>query len=143
VTKIRRALVLVAAASAIVLGTVGPTASPAVAQLADSAAVGTTTISTGTVAPPTNVVGKLTCTSPATMSATWTRSTQPRVNGYTLKVYFTDGFVQSVDLPATAASWSATIDRYYVQVDAIQYSVTAKTDYGWTAESAKTPWFQC
>src|SRR5918997_727863 len=48
-----------------------PTAAPAVAQLADSAAVGTTTIATGTVAPATNLVGKLNCTSPALMSATW------------------------------------------------------------------------
>jgi hypothetical protein len=142
-TGIRRALVLVGATAAIVLGTVGPTASPAVAQLADSAAVGTTTIATGTVAPPTNVVGKLTCTSPAQMSATWTQSTSPRVTGYSVNVYFTDGFVQSVPLPSTASSWAAPIDRYYVQVDAIQYSVTTKTDYGWTAESAKTAWFRC
>jgi hypothetical protein len=143
VTRVRRALVLVGATSAVVLGTVGPTASPAVASLADSAAVGTTTIATGTVAAPTNVVGQLTCTSPARMSATWTQSTSPRVTGYTVKVYFTDGFVQSVQLPGTAASWTAPIDRYYVQVDAIQYSVTTQTDYGWTAESAKTAWFQC
>jgi len=142
-TRIRRALVLVGAASAIVLGSVGPAAAPAVASLADSAFVATTTIATGTVAAPTNVVGKLTCTSPAQMSATWTQSTSARVTGYTVNVYFTDGFVQSVQLPSTAVSWSAPIDRYYVQVDAIQYSVTTKTDYGWTAESAKTAWFRC
>jgi hypothetical protein len=143
VTRIRRALVLAGAASAIVFGTVGPAAAPAVASLADSAFVATTTIATGTVAAPTNVVGQLTCTSPARMSATWTPSTSARVTGYTVKVYFTDGFVQSVPLPSTASSWSAQIDRYYVQVDAIQYSVTTQTDYGWSAESAKTAWFQC
>ena len=142
-TTIRRALLLMGLVPAVTLGTVGTAAAPAVASLADSAAVGTTTISTGTVAAPTNVVGKLTCTSPAQMSATWTRSTSARVTGYTLSVYFTDGFVQRVELPSTAASWSAPIDRYYVQIDAIQYSVTTKTDYSWTAESAKTPWFRC
>jgi hypothetical protein len=77
------------------------------------------------------------------MSATWTKSTTPRVSGYTVKVYFSDGFVQSVDLPASAASWSATIDKYYVTAYSIQYSVTTKTDYGWTKESARTAAFQC
>ena len=142
-TRIRRALVLVGAASAMVLGAVGPATAPADASLADSAFVATTTVATGTVAPATNVVGKLTCTSPALMSATWTASPSPRITSYTLNVYFTDGFVQSVPLSGTSTSWSAPIDRYYVQVDAIQYSVTATTDYGWSAETPRTAWFRC
>ncbi|UOY03574.1 hypothetical protein [Blastococcus sp. PRF04-17] len=141
-TTVRRALLLLGLVTAVVLGPLGPAAAPAGAALADSASV-TTTISTATVAPVTNLVGNLVCSTPSTMSATWTRSTSARVSGYTVKVHFSDGFVQSVELPATATSWSATIDKYYVTAYSIQYSVTTKTDYGWTTESAKTSSFRC
>ena len=93
--------------------------------------------------PPTNVVGKLTCGRPATMSATWTQSTSTRVSGYRVSVYFSDGFVQTVELGATATSWSTTIDPYYVTAYTIQYSVTTETNYGWSKESPRTVAFQC
>ena len=138
-TSIRNALVVLGLSTAVA---VGSAAVPAGASLADSATVATA-ISTNTVAPVTNLVGNLLCQNTSTMSATWTRSTTARVSGYTVKVHFSDGFVQSVELPASAASWSATIDKYYVTAYSIQYSVTTKTDYGWVKESAKTPAFQC
>ena len=138
-TSIRNALVVLGLTTAVA---VGSAAVPAGASLADSATV-STAISTNTVAPVTNLVGGLNCAPTSTMSATWTRSTTARVSGYTVKVYFSDGFVQSVELPASAASWSATIDKYYVTAYSIQYSVTTKTDYGWVKESAKTAAFQC
>ena len=48
------------------------------------------------------------------MGATWTASTAPRVSGYIVTVYFSDGFVQTVELGPTATSWSAPIDPYFV-----------------------------
>jgi hypothetical protein len=137
--SIRHALIVLGLSAAVAVGT---SVAPAGASLADSAAV-STTIGTTTVAPVTSLVGALDCKPTSTMSATWTKSTTPRVSGYTVTVYFSDGFVQSVELPASAASWSATIDKYYVTAYSIQYSVTTKTDYGWTKESAKTAAFQC
>jgi hypothetical protein len=139
VISMRNVLLVLGLTTAIAVGTA---AVPAGASLADSATVATA-ITTNTVAPVTNLVGALDCKPTSTMSATWTRSTTGRISGYSVKVYFSDGFVQTVELPATAASWSATIDKYYVTAYSVQYSVTTKTDYGWTKETAKTAAFQC
>ena len=139
---IRRGLLVLGLTVTALAGTVGSTA-PAQATFADSSAV-STSISTTTVAPPTNVVGKLTCgKSSATMAATWNLSSSARVSGYTVTVYFSDGFVQVVELGPTATSWSASIAPYYVTAFSVQYSVTTRTDYGWFTESARTGSFQC
>jgi hypothetical protein len=139
-TAFRRKALLLALTAAIVVGGAGSTAS---ASFADTATV-TTAVSTGTVAPPTNVVGKLVCTSPdATMSATWTTSPSARITSQVVKVTFSDGFVQEKSVPVGATSWSAPISKYNATLWAIQFSVVAKTDYGWFAESVKTGWFQC
>jgi hypothetical protein len=137
-TGIRRGLILLGVAVAVIVGA----SVPASASYAEAVAV-KTTISTTTVAAPTNVVGKLTCGRPATMSATWTQSTTARVSGYRVSVYFSDGFVQTVELGPTATSWSATIDPYYVTAYSIQYSLTTQTNYGWSKESPRTVAFQC
>jgi hypothetical protein len=137
----RTALTLALTLAAI-LGSAGSTA-PAQASFADSSSV-TTAISTATVAAPTNVTGSLVCgRSTATMGTTWKLSTSARVSGYRVTVYFSDGFVQTVELGATATSWSASIDPYFVTAFSVQYSVTTKTDYGWSKESARTGTFQC
>lgn len=135
---IRRGLILLGLTVAVVIGA----SVPASATYADSVALGPT-ISTATVAAPGNLVGKLVCGRPATMSATWTASTSTRVSGYLVSVYFSDGFVQTVQLGPTATSWSATIDPYYVTAYTINYTVTTQTDYGWTKESAHTAAFGC
>ena len=141
-TAVRRSVLTLALAFAAVLGSVGSTA-PAQASFSDSGTVATA-ISTGTVAAPTNVVGSLTCgRSSATMGATWNLSTSARVSGYTVTVYFSDGFVQTVELGASATSWSAAIDPYFVTAFSVQYSVTTKRNYGWFTESARTGSFQC
>ena len=135
---IRRGLILAGLTVAVILGA----SIPASATFADSVAV-RPTISTATVAAPGSVVGKLTCGRPATMAATWTLSSAPRVTGYLVSVYFSDGFVQTVQMGATATSWSATIDPYYVTAYTINYTVTTQTAYGWTKESAHTATFGC
>jgi hypothetical protein len=140
VISIRNALLVLGLTTAVAVGTV---AAPAGASLADSAAV-STTIATNSVAPVTNLVGKLACTDPtSTMSATWTRSTSARVTGYVLKVHWSDGALDEVPLGPTASSWSQPINKYFVTAWAVQYSVTTITDYGWTKETVKTAAFQC
>ena len=136
-TAIRRILTLIVLTAAVIGASV-----PASATFAEAVAV-KTTISTTTVASPGNLVGKLTCGRPATMSATWSLSSTTRVSGYLVSVYFSDGFVQTVQLGPTATSWSSTIDPYYVTAYSIQYTVTTQTNYGWSKESPLTPVFQC
>jgi hypothetical protein len=136
--RIRRALILLGLTVAVIVGA----SIPASAGYGDSVVV-KTTIATTTVAAPGNVVGKLTCGRPATMSATWSASGTARVSGYLVSVYFSDGFVQTVQLGPTATSWSATIDPYYVTAYSIDYTVTTQTAYGWSKESAHTSAFQC
>ena len=140
--SIRRGLLVLGLAIASFAGTVSSTA-PAQATFADSAAV-STGIATATVAGPGNVQGSLTCgRSSATMGTTWSLSSSTRVSGYTVTVYFSDGFVQKAELGPGATSWSASIDPYFVTAFSVQYSVTTKTNYGWTTESARTGTFQC
>lgn len=136
---IRRLVILVGTLLTVTLGTTFP----ASASFSAAAAVPATTIATRVVAPPTNVAGQLLCAKTSTMSATWTLSTTPRISGYLVTVYFSDGGVQTVQLGATATSWSATINQYYVTAYSVQYSVTAQTDYGWSKESARTAALQC
>ena len=135
-TAIRRTALTLALALTAVLGSAGSTA-PAQASRS-------TTITAAAVTAPGNVVGSLACgRTSATMGATWGLSPSPRVSGYVVTVYFSDGFVQVVELGPTATSWSAPIAPYYVTAFSIQYTVTTKTNYGWFTESARTGSFQC
>ena len=135
---IRRSALTLALTLTAVLGS-----ATAQASFSDSDAR-TTTIATATVTAPANVTGSLVCgRSSATMGATWSLSTSARISGYRVTVYFSDGFVQTVELGASATSWSAPIEPYYVTAFSVQYSVTTKTDYGWSKESARTGAFQC
>ena len=137
-TGTRRIVVLLG----ILTGLMVSTSLPASASFSASSAV-STSISTLVVAAPTNVVGGLNCAPTSTMSLTWTASTSPRVSGYLVTVYFSDGFVQTVQLGATATSWSKTIAEYNVTAYSIQYSVTTQTAFSWVKESARTGSFQC
>lgn len=137
-TSIRRIVALLG----ILAGLVVATSLPASASFSASSAV-STSISTLVVTAPTNVVGGLACAATSTMSLTWTASTSPRVSGYLVTVYFSDGFTQTVQLAATATSWSKTIAEYNVTAYSIQYSVTTQTAYSWVKESARTGSFQC
>jgi hypothetical protein len=141
-TAIRRTALTLALTLTAVLGSAGSTA-PAQASFSDSASR-STTIAAALVTAPGNVVGSLACgRNSATMGATWGLSSSPRVSGYVVTVYFSDGFVQVVELGPTATSWSAPIAPYYVTAFSIEYTVTTKTDYGWFTESARTGSFQC
>jgi len=137
-TRTRRSLALLG----ILTGLMVATSLPASASFSAATAV-STSINTLVVAAPTNVVGGLACAPTSTMSLTWTASTSPRVSGYLVSVYFSDGFVQTVQLASTATSWSKTIAEYNVTAYSIQYSVTTQTTINWVKESARTGSFQC
>jgi hypothetical protein len=142
VTTTRRLLVLIT----LVIAAFFASGVAAQASFADSATVAASpmSISTGTVAAPEAGPGSLVCrSSTATMGLTWAQSSSPRVTGYLVTVYFSDGYVQTVQKLATDTSWSKAITLYNVTAYQVRYSVTAQTDYGWTAESAKTEWFHC
>ncbi len=140
-TTVRRVMVVLAAAVALAASTLGLT--PAFATYSDTAFI-TVSYSTGSVAAPTNVVGSLTCGSKdSTMGLTWTASTTPKVSGYLVTVYFSDGYTQTVQMASTATSWTQSISTYNVTAYQIQYSVTTQTSYGWTTESSRTGWFHC
>ena len=139
-TTTRRILVLIA----LVAGVLFASGAAAQASFSETIITPPVSISTGTVAAPTAGPGSLTCrTSSATMALTWSASTSARVTGYQVTVYFSDGYVQTVQKAATDTSWSQAITLYNVTAYSVRYTVTTQTDYGWTAESASTGWFQC
>ena len=140
-TRIRRGLLLLALTAAVVLtGSAGS----AFASFGDTASISLGTIATADVVAPGNVVGGLNCASPnATMSVTWQKSTSTRVSGYLVTVYFSDGYVQTVQKTSADTSWSAPIALFNVTAYSVRYSVTTQTDYGWTKESALTGSFKC
>jgi hypothetical protein len=142
-TGIRRSLLLLALTVAVVSGGLGP-AHPAQASFSEKVTAATTQIVAGTVAPPTAVTGSLTCgRSSATLAVNWTASTAAKISGYTVSVIYSDGYVQTVDVAATATTWSKAAPVINYQTYSIRYTVTTLTTYGWTAESASTGWFQC
>jgi hypothetical protein len=139
-TGIKRLLTTIGLALAIVVGA----GIPASASFSDTTALPTITLSTATVAAPTDVVGSLKCAkTTSTMNVTWTSSTSSRVSAYRVTVHFSDGYTQSEDTAATATSWTKDISTYNVTKYSIRYSVTTMTDYGWYTESALTGSFQC
>ncbi len=141
-TAIRRLPVIFGLTMAVLIGGI----IPAYATFRDSAAVATE-IKTARVEAPSSVVGSLRCSYPtsstATMGVTWKSSTSTRISGYRVKVYFSDGYVQTVNVGPTATSWSDDIGMYYVTAFTIDYSVTAVTNYGWFKESSKQGQFHC
>jgi len=141
-TTARRILTLIALVTGVLLAS----GAAAQASFTDTATVTQTpmSIGTATVAAPTSGPGSLTCRRPnAIMALTWTKSTSTRVTGYRVNVMFSDGYTQTTQMAATDTSWSQAIPPYNVTAYSVRYSVTALTDYGWTADSTTTGWFQC
>jgi hypothetical protein len=135
---IRRGATVLALTTTVLIATAG-TRAPAQATFADSAAV-STTISTGTVAAPTQVEAKWLCTTTTEGTTTtevkieWWRSTSRGVTGYLITVHEVDG--SSYELarvgPTDEIYYHADEQLYAAQPD---FSVTTLTSYGWTAQS--------
>jgi hypothetical protein len=143
-TRIRRALLLAALTASIVAGAGMTTA--AQAGFGHTARVSLGTVSTMAVAPPTGVAHTLTCNKASTnLTVTWARSTTPQIEAYVVTVTFSDGVVSTAEVGPTATSWNTTnINAFYLTKPAsARVTVTARTDYKWTAQSAPTGTIQC
>ncbi len=133
----RRALILMGLTLGLVAG-VGP----AWAGFSDSASIGTT-VSTHEVAPPQSINVNSSCLNGTiSVDISWQTSTSKRVSGYTVTAHLDTSstvHVATTDAATTTASWtwSAAPGTTY------QFTVTTLTEYGWTAESPKTPAVTC
>ena len=142
-TGIRRTLLLAALSVAVFLG------SPAAAQAAfsDSITTASATISTATVAGPTDVTAKdETCSNARTqvVSLTWVASTSARVAGYRVTVHRTNGQVLATgNFGPDATSATITFDKFNFNMSTLLFSVTTVTGHGWTKESLRTGALPC
>jgi hypothetical protein len=149
-TTTRRILVLAGMLLAVVIGTT----IPASATFADTVAVPTTAITTGTVQAPTQVEVIGWCTTsvdPVTGVATttvhakveWWRSDSPRVTGYRVTAHLNNGTT------SVMATTDATADEVYGSapqgylVYQPRFTVTTLTAYGWTAQSVQSNVLTC
>ena len=147
---LHRTTLLTAASIATV---VALTISPAQAAWQDKAALASLSVSTETVKAPTNLstagtkcatsydaAGNPTTTLQAKVS--WTASPTAKVTSYEVKAY-TSGWSYSVTtVAAPATTVTGSYDSYYASQN-VQVTVTAKTSYGWFAESTKSKVITC
>lgn len=140
-TKLR-GLVLVGLA-AIVFTALGM--SPANAAFSTRTSLTPVSVSTGTVTAPGAIKGSLACgRTTSSIGVSWSPSSTARVSGYLVTVYFSDGYVETMPIqPATATSWSGSVDTYYVTATTLHMTVTTQTSYGWTKESSATAELSC
>ena len=140
-TGIRRSLLLAALTLAVVLG---GSLVPAQASFSDAAAV-KTGVATGTVAPATNVAGSVSCGGRwATVTVNWTKSTAPKVTGYVVKGYWSDGLVETMaTVGPSGTTASKDVDVIFLKNYTVTLRVTTLTSYDWTAESAPTAVLSC
>jgi hypothetical protein len=142
-TGMRRTIAFIALLAAVVL----TTSAPAAASFSKSRALPTTTISTATVAAPTNVNALLaSCSNGRWMSVTvsWDRTTSPRVSGYAVKAYRSDGQVTTVaQVGDTTTTADTTVDKLSSGSTSVTFTVTTLTSYGWTAESSRSGQMTC
>ncbi|CCG02078.1 hypothetical protein [Blastococcus saxobsidens] len=138
-SRIRRALAVTGLALAVVVGG----AFPALAGWSTSDGVDTT-ISTVAVTPPTEVKAeKIQCrfnNYRLVARVFWEPSTTERITGYTVTAYINDNFVHEHHVDATAGSANLMFFGFFADVT---FTVTTHTDYGWTAESARTASVRC
>jgi hypothetical protein len=140
---IRRTLAVVTLTIAAILATTAP----AVASFGKARALPTMTISTGTVTAPANVSALLaSCSNGRWMSVTvsWDPSASPKVSGYTVKAYRSDGQVSTVaQTNATTTTADTTVDKLSAGSTSVTFTVTTLTSYGWTAESSRSGQMTC
>jgi hypothetical protein len=150
VNPVRRSVLTGAVAVAVLAGL----SAPAQAAFTDSATMPAVTIGTSTVAAPTGVsTAGTTCVvhtdslgnSYTTLEArlSWIPSSTADVTSYTLLAYFPGSGsypVATVDAGTTVVTGS--VDGSYAD-QGLQVAVTARTSYGWTAESQKSAVLTC
>ena len=72
----------------------------------------------------------------------WGASTSPRVTGYVITPHGRGRSAEVTEVPAAVLSVSDSYDGAYAD-QSITAAVTARTDYGWTAESPESGVFKC
>jgi hypothetical protein len=148
-TTVKRLLTTLGVGLTIVL----VTGVPALATFADSAALASMTISTATVAAPTQVEAKLLCTTtvdPTTGTSTttrtlkieWWRSTSPGVTGYAVTAYPRGGPPYQLVVTGPTDEAYVSADEELISSDP-RFTVTTLTSYGWTATSPKVGMSGC
>lgn len=139
----RRAL----ATAIVVVAVVLALAAPAIARFADSSSLPSTTVTTGTVAPPTNVTAVLgSCANNRWMAITvsWTGSPSRGVSGYAVHAHRNDGSTEEVgQTTADVTSISTTVDKLSTGATTVTFTVTTQTTYGWTADSTSSGPLTC
>jgi|tagenome__1003787_1003787.scaffolds.fasta_scaffold20100906_1 hypothetical protein len=114
---------------------------PARAALSDQVAT-SVSVTTATVAAPATVsTAGSTCGSTFTVRLSWAASTTDRVTGYVVTVYRGDG--TSGVVTTTGSRTTAFTGTYARGYQNYSFTVTARTAYGWTAESARTAPLYC
>jgi hypothetical protein len=100
-------------------------------------------IGTASVQAPGAVKGTVTCGgSTSTLNLSWTASSTPGVTGYVVRLFFSDGYTQTLTAQ-TATTWSGSVNKYYVTATTVHMTVTAQTGYGWTRESLASAELSC
>jgi hypothetical protein len=141
IAGLRRALILVALATAMIIGA----ALPSSASFSDSVSVPATTIGTATVAAPTGVQVTYKCYGwGVEVTLDWNLSTTQRgVTGYEIRMYVgTASQVQARKGP-TETTWTANADKSFANGNTFDFTVTTLTSYGWTSESVHTQQVAC
>jgi hypothetical protein len=137
---VRRAATLLVLTAALVLGA----CLPSWAAYTEAVALPQMTVSTAVVAVPGNVSSSVRCTgNTATVTLNWTASTASGVSGYRPRIYLNAAYQDQPSVSSTTTTWQASIDVFYVNNYTVTFSVWTLTDYGWTAESARTVRIVC
>ena len=144
-----RALLLTAA----VVTLVDLTSTPALAAFTDTAAMPPATIGTGAVAAPTDVstagtacvehtdsTGATYTTLEARLS--WSPSPTAGISGYELRAYGPGWSYPVAGVDSATTVVTGSFDSAYAG-QGIQVTVTARTSYGWTAESQRSAVLSC
>ena len=138
-TAIRRGLVLATATAALVTGAVLPAQA-----LFEDVAHHSGSVATATVSPPTNVAVTTTCDgTSASMTVSWTGSSNPRRTGY--RVTLTSPGLSSPvvrDTGTTATSVTVVADQAAVDGQGT-FTVATLTNTTWTGISAPTAKVAC
>ena len=155
-TRLRRGVLLMVTAVATVLGTTAP----AQAGFGDRTAPALVTVGALTVDAPAkpntggtkcttttwyyNVNGQVSQGTTTTLraSVSWDASTTPRVTSDVITAYGAGWSSKVTEVPATTLSVSDDFDGVYADQN-ITVTVTARTAYGWTAESPRSGVIKC
>ena len=114
---------------------------PARAALSDQDATSVSVSTADVAAPATVSTAGSTCGSTFAVRLTWTASTTARVSAYVVTVYRGDG--TSGVVTTTGSGTTAFSGSYARGYQSYAFTVTTRTAYGWTAESARTAPLYC